>query len=699
MAKVQRDCVEEEVGQGLCYNRALCSGRVEVSMKTYRIVLTVVASVLLVVSRADAQRGLADTIVERPPVAETPAEETDTTLPSDPAAALRAKVSQLMIVALEGSNNTTTGDRFLLERYTPGGVVLTRLTQPQDAIAYIGEIRRIAEPRGLPLFIGTDLYSLVTQERNPKAMFIQLPSPLSVAAADHPESVSRVAELLAKHMTAMGFNLHIGPSLELTSTLTDVKGSIYRFGSDPELTARAGATIVKTLSEHGVLTMPMGFPGGGANRRGNGPAVLLTPPTVLASEDARPYIEAIAAGAKLIHVAPTLAPMLDNANIPSCLSAKVMRDLLRDRLKFEGLIVAGPVDGPDVVRDYDAAEAAILALGAGADMLYWSTSRQTMVRAVDMIVQAVATGRLAESVIDTAYERVKTMKGEHAELTKALPKEKVAADLGRKKAFPEETYRVERYAITLVQNRGNVLPLNKDASMPMGVTGVLGVEELHDALEEYIKPISQQQITTAKHAGRIHGFEIDRLTRHIRGIRTIVVILNDDIPSASQVELIEGLQAKGVKVVVVLLGYPKNLEALAVADAVLLTYANEITFAQSLRAVADALVGLAPINIYPGVRPLHTQVGKAERFNVYDLIRSPSGRLPVTIGPFPSGTAVSYDSAPNLKRVEWDFGDGKRSKSAETEHAYEKPGHYNVTLTVTEKGGASVSRQFEVIVE
>ena len=650
---------------------------------------------------AGAQSGLADTIRERPPAPEAAPEpeEGDTKLPADPVAALRAKVSQLMIVALEGGNNPTTGDRFLLERYTPGGVLMTRLSQPADATAFIQEVRRIAEPRGLPLFIGTDLYSLATEGRNPKTAFVQLPSPLSVAAADHPESVAKMAGLLATHLTAMGFNMHVGPSLELSSTLPDVKGSIYRFGSDPELTATAGSAIVKALAERGVLTMPFGFPGGGANRRDSGPAVLLTPPTVLEQQDLRPYLAAIEAGVVLMNVAPTLVPMLDPANVPACLSSKVMRDLLREKLKYEGLIVAGPIDGPDMVREYDATEAAILALLAGADMLYWTTSRQTMVRAVDRIVQAVLSGGLPESVVEEAYARVERLKTEHAPLTKALPKAKDAAKLSRKKEYPEETYQVERYAITLVQNRGNLLPLDEDNDMPIGVTGVVGVEELHDALEEYIKPVSQQLITTAMHAGRIHSFEIERVTGHVRGIRTIVVILTDRIPSSSQVELIQALQAKGVRVVAVLLGYPKSLEAMAAADAVLLTYADEQSFAQSLRAVADTLVGLAPINIYPAVRPLRTTVGKSERFNVYDLIRSPSGRLPVTIGAFASGMSMSYDSARNLKRVQWDFGDGKRSKDPETEHVYAQSGSYGVTLTVTDRSGDTMSQHFDVIVE
>ncbi len=655
--------------------------------------------VLLLVPAAFAQpSGLGDTIQPRAKSPEDPNAPVSA-LPADPNAALRAKVSQLMIVALEGNNNPTTGDRFILEKYTPGGVVLTSLTQPTDAITYITALRGIADPRGLPLLVGTDLYSLATQPRNAMRQFVQLPSPLSVAAADHPESVAKVAGLLADHLTGMGFTMHVGPSLELASTLPDVRGSIYRFGSDPTLTATAGRTIVETLLGRGVLVMPVGFPGGGGNRVGSGPAVLLTPPTVLEETDLKPFIAAIAAGAPLMHVSGTVAPMLDASQVPSCMSSKVMRELLRDKLKFEGVIVAGPMDGPDVVRDHDAADAAITSLAAGADMLYWTTSRQTVVRAIEHIVEAVQTGMLPESIIDEAYARVETMKTTHALAAKVVPKEKVAAKLGKKKKYPEETYRVERYAITLVQNRGNLLPLNEDEDMPIGVTGIVGVEPMHDALEEYIKPVSQQAITTAMQAGRIHTFEIDRITRHIRGVKTIICILTDDIPSTSQVELVEALQKEGVRVVVVLLGYPRDLEALAVADAIVLTYADQQSFSETLRAVAETLVGLGSVNIYPAVRPLKTTVGKNEQFNVFDLIRSPSGRLPMTIGPFPAGLAVSYDSANNLKRVEWDFGDGKSSKEMETEHAYAAPGNYQVGLTVTERSGQSISQQFDVIVE
>lgn len=62
------------------------------------------------------------------------------------------------------------------------------------------------------------------------------------------------------------------------------------------------------------------------------------------------------------------ATELDTA--PCCLSSAVITDLLRDSLGFTGVILTDPLGGQTISAQYDEAEAAILALNAGADMLY-----------------------------------------------------------------------------------------------------------------------------------------------------------------------------------------------------------------------------------------------------------------------------------------------------------------------------------------
>jgi PKD repeat protein len=66
---------------------------------------------------------------------------------------------------------------------------------------------------------------------------------------------------------------------------------------------------------------------------------------------------------------------------------------------------------------------------------------------------------------------------------------------------------------------------------------------------------------------------------------------------------------------------------------------------------------------------------------------------------FAAGFSLSYDASICIAKAVWDFGDGKRAKGPRVEHAYETPGHYSVTLTVTDKRDAPSSGMFDVVVE
>jgi chitodextrinase len=99
-------------------------------------------------------------------------------------------------------------------------------------------------------------------------------------------------------------------------------------------------------------------------------------------------------------------------------------------------------------------------------------------------------------------------------------------------------------------------------------------------------------------------------------------------------------------------------------------------------------------------RDINVKSGEARTFNVHDLIVSPAGRLPVTLSDqFRVGTAAPYNTQELLKKVQWDFGDGTKSKDVKVVHTYTKPGRHPVALTVTTKAGDSASYTFYVAVD
>ena len=610
---------------------------------------------------------------------------------------LRAKVAQLMMVTLQGVYGPIEPDLRLLKDYTPGAGLLRLIAQPKNAADYVNGLRRGTAGGGIPLLIGANLFTLVQRDRNMQSDFIQLPSLLAISAAHDQESTVRLGRLLAEYMHVLGLDFHFGPNLELAPQLAEVKGSIHNFGSDPVFAAEAGAALVRALEERSILAMPSGFPGGGADRTNRSAAVLLTPRASLAATTLLPFQHAFAEGVRAVHVSNTLVPTVDAQAPPASLSQAVMQGLLRADMRFGGIVVAGPMDAEVISSREDSARAALAALQRGADMLLWQSSADTVMRAVDRIAGMVQAGEWTEHELDLKVLKVLSLKAGATPQNRPELKVKQLNQLEKDKKLAQESFEVERRSITLLQNHNQVLPLTKERSMPMGVTGVVHLDVLHKEVEKVAKPISQQRISTALHVGDIDQIEIERLTSGLRNYRTIICVLSEGLRPRGQVELIRAIKGKGVNVVVVYLGFPEQVVHLLEADAVVLGYCSTADYEQTLRAVGEVLRGEAPVRIYPAEGMLQARVGETRSFNAYEVAMAPSGRLPVTLSDrLPAGFAVPYDPSRAIKRLQWDLGDGTKGKDPQIAHAYKQPGRYMVNLSITGVRGDVVAQTFEI---
>lgn len=612
---------------------------------------------------------------------------------------LRGRIAQLMLVTMSGLHAPATDDLAFLKAYTPGGAIVRQITKPAAAAAYVTKLRGVETLTGIPLLVGANLYTLAQRDRGAPSAFIQLPSLLSIAAAQDVTTTEGIADLLARHMNLMGFNLHLGPSLSLSPSIAEAKGSIHSLGSDPRFVGEAGCALLAAFEAQGIIAMPMDFPGGAANRGEKSPAVLLTPEPQLAEMDALPYAKAIVQGVAMLHAGNTLAPTLDAGSQPASLSKAVLRDLLREKMGYTGVIVAGPMDDPDITRLYDPADAAAMALSNGADMIYWHEAGAQVIRTIERLAKAVERGELSEALIDASVRRVLQLKIDRVAPDRGPIKEKDIAELERARSLGKEVYALERRSITIVQNRGQILPLSKERSMPIAVTGVLQLEAFRDVMEDFAKPISQQKITTAQHLGDIQDFEIRRITENVHGIRTIVVVITDSLRPEGTITLLRELKSKGLQIVLVHLGYPRNVGRYTDADAIVLAYSDAATYDITLRAIAEVIMGDAPIRIVDIGHDLSAKVGEQRSFDVFEVCRAPAGRLPVRLSEaFPAGLAVPYPPDLGIRKTEWDFGNGQHSKETHVDFTYTAPGEYPVTLTITDAKKKTSSAIFRVVV-
>ena len=96
---------------------------------------------------------------------------------------------------------------------------------------------------------------------------------------------------------------------------------------------------------------------------------------------------------------------------PASLSPYLLKNILREQMGFEGLIITDAMNMGAVTDNYTAAEAAILAVQAGADMILMPDDLWSAYTAV---VHAVQDGQIREADIDAAVSRILKVKYELA---------------------------------------------------------------------------------------------------------------------------------------------------------------------------------------------------------------------------------------------------------------------------------------------
>ena len=119
--------------------------------------------------------------------------------------------------------------------------------------------------------------------------------------------------------------------------------------------------------------------------------------------DLTPFRSAIAHRVDAIMTAHVSYPALDVSGTPATLSRTIVTDMLRNDLRFSGLVVTDAINMKGVTPDDDQGEAAVRALIAGVDCLLYPTQLESVLDAIDA---AVAAARLPQKRIDESTQRI-----------------------------------------------------------------------------------------------------------------------------------------------------------------------------------------------------------------------------------------------------------------------------------------------------
>lgn len=328
---------------------------------------------------------------------------------------LEEKLLQMFLVSPEELTGvsvvTTSGDnlRTSLNQYPVGGLIyhsmnLTSEAQVTEMLTSAQSIMTNANQA--PLFLA------VIEEGGPgttSPVANALNTTVYSAAYTYASKEDGVTQLsldmseMGKGLSALGFNLNLMPYSNCSS-ISDSTVGVRSYGEDYTKTAEMVSTVVKGLHTGGVAAAMKYFPTSGS-LNSNGLYVSDKSLTDLRTYDMVPFKAGISAETDIIIVGHVQIEAVD-AGTPADLSSKVVGNLLRSELAYDGIIMTASLSD-SAVSAYSAGELAVQAVQAGCDMLY---NTNDLSSALASLKSAVSHGTIKESQIDASVKRILTAK-------------------------------------------------------------------------------------------------------------------------------------------------------------------------------------------------------------------------------------------------------------------------------------------------
>jgi beta-glucosidase-like glycosyl hydrolase/CubicO group peptidase (beta-lactamase class C family) len=517
---------------------------------------------------------------------------------------LEERVGQLLMVRVFGeyyaADSAVRADlENMVRDLSLGGVILFR-SEVYEAAAVLQDLQTVAKESSLPPLIVASDFEWGADFRINGA--VPFPTAMAVGATFDPATAEWMGRASARDARALGIHWIFAPVADVNVDPLNPVINVRAFGQDPAQVGEMAAAFVRGAQAGGVLATAKHFPGHGDT--GVDSHIRLP---ILTHDEARleavelaPFRRTIEAGVASVMTAHMAVPALTEAReLPATLSHRVLTQLLRERMAFEGLIVTDAMEMGGITRQYWSGEAAREAVNAGSDMVLLPP-RPRAVHAD--LVRSVKRGDISEARLEEAVRRVLEAKARLGLMTESPEMLATLPEAFGPAAEIERARDVSRQAVTLLRDRDGLLPLDARRWQSVVVVGVSDNDTaaptgaLVGALRGALASVETYSID-----GRTHGDEAADIVAAAAKARTLVLAVRVRVRTGTgeielpdpQARYAEMLQRLDVPTIVVALGSPYSVAAFPEASTALVTYGWSTPLQE---AAAGAITGAIPIS-------------------------------------------------------------------------------------------------------
>jgi beta-N-acetylhexosaminidase len=508
-----------------------------------------------------------------------------------------------------------------VERDGIGGLVIS-VGMPHSYAAKLNALQRKAR---VPLLVGSDMENGPGMRMGgiysfphllPQGGGTEFPTAMAVGATQSDSLAYELGRATAREARAVGVHMTFAPVLDVNSNPANPIINTRSFGEDPALVSRLAVAYMRGARSGGLLTTGKHFPGHGDTQSDSH----IDLPTIpanrarLDSVELAPFRAAIAGEIDAIMTAHIAVTGLEGADAPpATLSRKLMTELLRDELRFRGLLITDAMGMGAVVRRYGEGDAVLKSLDAGNDIVLMPVN---LGRAIETVVQAVESGRIAVSRIDASVRRILHAKrAAGVERNVQVDLDAIDTNVGIR-AHHELAQTIAQRSITLARDAGNVVPLAQNAQRILSLTYVGVQDPVAGQTFNRALRASGREVAVARVDARTSAAELEELRTRAASADVVVVsmyVSPVEYSGAIQAgaafgDFVRQLTAAGKPVIGISFGSPYLIGSVPDVSAYLLAWGG---MPVSQLAAARALLGAAPITgRLPVSIPPHFQRGE-----------------------------------------------------------------------------------------
>ncbi len=289
------------------------------------------------------------------------------------------------------------------------------------------------------------------------------PNAAAIGAANSPELTFALGQAVGRELRCAGINWIWGPVVDICGRFGSNTRSYCQ--NDPDRMVTLANSYIRGLQSVGVAATAKHFPGGDRYEYRDSHYVnarIFSSEEEWWSEQGKIFQGVLDDGVYSVMISHHAFPAVDDTKVkgkylPATLSYKIITELLKEKMGFKGVVITDSIAMAGLVSFYKEEELIVELIKAGNDVLLGVRT----IHAVDILEKAVLDGRIPESRIDDACQRVLDMKEKMGMFTDEYwlegPKAEELVPQTRK--ICKE---ISQRSITLVRDGNNLLPLNKE---------------------------------------------------------------------------------------------------------------------------------------------------------------------------------------------------------------------------------------------